>query len=680
MTRVRVAVFVARCSRGCSFSPGGGALNGNGGPAEPGWAVSAAASRGPLSGAAVPAVDLQEGNCTQPACGGGAVTRLTGKVYDPAGKVPLSNVDVYVPNAALAAVQRRPACDTCALRCRASRSCARRPTPRGSFVLGDARRDVPVGRQHAAGDPGRQVAPRGRDPAASPPAPTTPLDAEPDPPAAQPERGSPAQDRAHHRRRRRARVPAAQDRHRRLRVHARGGQRAGQPLRRRRRRRRVRRRARRRDVHAGAAVVGRRRQPEQVRHRSCTRARGRRTPATRARPRAQALQDYADAGGRVFASHWHNYWFEHGPDAVARRSRPSTTRPTCATLHRDDRHQLPKAAGAGRLAGATSAARPRSASCRSAARSTPSTRSGTGRQWIYSASAAVGSVPRRDTRRSTGRGVRARGAQRHPRLARRTSATEDDSTRASPSRRLPDHGAVAAGEGAGVHALRPVVLHRHHRLAAPARALASARSMRRRQTSLPSTARQSNRPGPTGDAGDGDADGVDDVAEAEALRRQRSWVRLLQRRRVEARSSRGQPGAVVGQPLGGAGRQHALGEGLVVEGRPRRRRRRRACSRMSPNTLRRSPSASTMRADCARAASDRARSPARRVRGTAARPRPSRRAAARACTAPGRRAAWPGRSWPARCSRARARSSRSSARGSRTRSCRRATSRAAPGS
>ena len=35
-------------------------------------------------------------------------------------------------------------------------------------------------------------------------------------------------------------------------------------------------------------------------------------PSTKSMQARQALQDFADLGGRVFASHWHAYWFEQG--------------------------------------------------------------------------------------------------------------------------------------------------------------------------------------------------------------------------------------------------------------------------------------------------------------------------------------------------------------------------------
>ena len=51
--------------------------------------------------------------CMVPKCTGAAKTTMSGTVYDPAGKVPLYNATVYIPNAPLDAVPEGVSCDKC---------------------------------------------------------------------------------------------------------------------------------------------------------------------------------------------------------------------------------------------------------------------------------------------------------------------------------------------------------------------------------------------------------------------------------------------------------------------------------------------------------------------------------------------------------------------------------------
>jgi hypothetical protein len=85
------------------------------------------------------------GFCSQPACPEGTFTTLSGKVYDPAGKVPLYNVNVYVPNEPLVPLVDGPACDSCGSGLVGAPLVQTKTAADGSFTLGDADNDVPRG-------------------------------------------------------------------------------------------------------------------------------------------------------------------------------------------------------------------------------------------------------------------------------------------------------------------------------------------------------------------------------------------------------------------------------------------------------------------------------------------------------------------------------------------------------
>jgi len=313
MKSMCVAVFVAAAVfGGCAFSPGASGRSGTGGTGAkpPLGGFGGGVTQGPCQGLQCQQSTCKKGNCVQPVCGGGVVTRLTGKVYDPAGKVPLPNVDVFVPNAALADYTDGPACDTCAMSLTGAPVVKAKTDTMGNFTLGDATADVPVG----SGIPlviqvgrwRRQVTvdvPACADTAVV--ADMTHL------PRNQSEGHLP----------RIALTTGGADALECLlrkigisdseftpesgsgRVNFFAGEKGTNKF---------------NTALGGASFtsvapwwddVNNLRKYDMILH-SCE---GTENPTNKSMAARTALQQYADAGGRVFASHWHNYWFEHGP-------------------------------------------------------------------------------------------------------------------------------------------------------------------------------------------------------------------------------------------------------------------------------------------------------------------------------------------------------------------------------
>jgi hypothetical protein len=250
--------------------------------------------------------------CLQPACPNGVVTTVSGKIYDPAGQVPLYNVSIYVPNRTLPPLATGPSCDRCDTSLLGNPIVWTRTDDSGAFKLGDLTADVPSGGSVPlviqSGKWRRQITVPNVVPCADTPLTDVNMTRLP-------------RNQAEGHLPRIALTTGGQDALECLlrkvgisdsefttdagsgRVHLYAGFEGTSSF---------------AASHGGAAFtpaapwwdsLSNLSKYDVVLH-SCD---GTEMPANKSAAALQALRDYADMGGRVFATHWHNYWFEKGP-------------------------------------------------------------------------------------------------------------------------------------------------------------------------------------------------------------------------------------------------------------------------------------------------------------------------------------------------------------------------------
>jgi hypothetical protein len=130
------------------FTPRGGTGGTGGGGAQGGSGGTAGTVDNPVGGGVGgslvggfgggPTEMCRNLQCQQARCAGGAVTTVSGKVFDPAGRNPLYNVVVYVPNDPVLPLPSGATCDDCAALYTGTPIATALTDATGSFVLENA--------------------------------------------------------------------------------------------------------------------------------------------------------------------------------------------------------------------------------------------------------------------------------------------------------------------------------------------------------------------------------------------------------------------------------------------------------------------------------------------------------------------------------------------------------------